>query len=78
MSKKTLLGLRTVKLKPRFGSVPTVLPVEQNVRQALRIADRGYVLEGGQVILQGQAGELLEHSRLVRSNLGIHKAEARP
>ncbi len=57
---------------------PREIQADPLVREALHIADRGYVLEGGQVILQGQPRELLEHPHLVRSYLGIHKAEARP
>lgn len=49
----------------------TILLVEQNVRQALAIADRGYVLEGGEVILEGDADELTRHELLVSSYLGI-------
>ncbi len=49
----------------------TILLVEQNVRQALAIADRGYVLEGGQIILEGRSEELLENELLVSSYLGI-------
>jgi branched-chain amino acid transport system ATP-binding protein len=49
----------------------TMLLVEQNVRQALQIADRGYVLEGGAVILSGTGRELLAHELLVSSYLGI-------
>ncbi len=48
----------------------TVLLVEQNARMALRIADRGYVLETGRVILQGPADELLENRDVQRAYLG--------
>jgi branched-chain amino acid transport system ATP-binding protein len=37
----------------------TVLIVEQNARAALSVADRGYVLENGRVVLQGAARELV-------------------
>ncbi|MFW5838278.1 MAG: ABC transporter ATP-binding protein, partial [Desulfovibrionaceae bacterium] len=37
----------------------TLLLVEQNARSALKIADRGYVLETGRIVLQGQAHDLL-------------------
>lgn len=49
----------------------TILMVEQNVRQALSIADRGYVVEGGRVLLSGSANQLLNHELLVHSYLGI-------
>jgi branched-chain amino acid transport system ATP-binding protein len=48
----------------------TVLLVEQNARAALRIADRGYVLETGRIVLQGPAGELLENRDVQRAYLG--------
>ena len=48
-----------------------VLLVEQNVRQALALADRGYVLENGRVVLQGSGSELIEHPRVKRAYLGL-------
>ena len=48
----------------------TVLLVEQNVRQGLRIADRGYVLTTGRVTSTGSADELLADPALVESYLG--------
>lgn len=49
----------------------TILIVEQNVRQTLDLADRGYVLEGGRVVLQGTAAELMSDDRLLSSYLGV-------
>ena len=48
----------------------TILIVEQNARAALKIADRGYVLETGKIILQGSATELLEDHEVKRAYLG--------
>jgi branched-chain amino acid transport system ATP-binding protein len=48
-----------------------VLLVEQNVRRALALADRGYVLENGRIVLQGSGGELIEHPRVKRAYLGL-------
>lgn len=48
----------------------TVLLVEQNVRQALRIAERGYVLTTGRVTSTGTAEELMADTALVESYLG--------
>jgi branched-chain amino acid transport system ATP-binding protein len=48
----------------------TILIVEQNARAALRIADRGYVMETGKIILQGTAAELLEDHDVKRAYLG--------
>ena len=53
----------------------TVLLVEQNARAALKMADRGYVLETGRVILQGSAAELLENKDVQRAYLGRDKKE---
>jgi branched-chain amino acid transport system ATP-binding protein len=49
----------------------SILLVEQNVRQALALADRGYVLENGRVVLEGAGGELIEHPRMKRAYLGL-------
>ncbi len=48
----------------------SVLLVEQNVRSALRIADRGYVLETGSIVLEGDARALLENRDVRRAYLG--------
>jgi branched-chain amino acid transport system ATP-binding protein len=48
----------------------SVLLVEQNAAQALRIADRGYVLETGEVVLDGAASSLLADDRVRRAYLG--------
>jgi branched-chain amino acid transport system ATP-binding protein len=48
----------------------TVLLVEQNVAAALEIADRGYVLEVGQVVLEGASEELLANRDVRRAYLG--------
>ena len=48
----------------------TILLIEQNARAALHLADRGYVLETGKVVLQGEGLELLEHREVRRAYLG--------
>jgi branched-chain amino acid transport system ATP-binding protein len=53
----------------------TVLLVEQNARAALKMADRGYVLETGKVILEGNAADLLENPEVQRAYLGKEKKE---
>lgn len=53
----------------------TVLLVEQNARAALKMADRGYVLETGKMILEGTAAELLENKDVQRAYLGRDKKE---
>jgi branched-chain amino acid transport system ATP-binding protein len=49
----------------------TVFAVEQNVRQALQIADRAYVLAQGRIVDQGNGRELLDHPEIRRAFLGI-------
>jgi len=51
----------------------TVLLVEQNARAALAIANRGYVLETGRIILQGPAQDLLANNDVRRAYLGREK-----
>ncbi len=53
----------------------TVLLVEQNAKAALAIADRGYVLETGKVIIQGPAEDLLTNRDVQRAYLGREKLE---
>lgn len=53
----------------------TVLLIEQNAKVALGIADRGYVLEVGKIIVQGQAADLLANSDVQRAYLGREKRE---
>ncbi|BEH10274.1 MULTISPECIES: ABC transporter ATP-binding protein [Geobacter] len=53
----------------------TVLLVEQNAKAALKMADRGYVIETGKVILEGIASELLENKEVQRAYLGKDKKE---
>ena len=52
------------KLQKQLGL--TVLMAEQNFRQAIRIADRGYVLVHGQIVLSADDAHTLRHSELVR------------
>ena len=55
-------------LRKKFGL--TILLVEQNARGALGVADRGYVLETGRIILQGPSEELLSNQDVQRAYLG--------
>jgi branched-chain amino acid transport system ATP-binding protein len=48
----------------------TILLVEQNARAALKVADRGYVLETGRIILDGAAAELRDDPEVQRAYLG--------
>ncbi len=53
----------------------TILLVEQNAKAALKLADRGYVLETGKMILEGPANELMENADVKRAYLGKDKKE---
>jgi len=48
----------------------TIFLVEQNVRQALKIAERAYVLENGRIVLEGSGRELLDEPRVQEAYLG--------
>ncbi|WP_333656923.1 MULTISPECIES: ABC transporter ATP-binding protein [Anaerolinea] len=50
----------------------SILLVEQNAQMALSIADRGYVLETGRVVLEGPAQELLHNPMVIEAYLGGH------
>jgi branched-chain amino acid transport system ATP-binding protein len=60
--------LETVAAINRAGTM--VLLAEQNAYAALEIAHRGYVLEGGRVVLNGSARELMEHDEVRRAYMG--------
>jgi branched-chain amino acid transport system ATP-binding protein len=72
------LGLAPLMVERIFGTIAelkrqgrTILLVEQNVHQALDVADRAYVMETGQITLDGSA-EVLRHDRKVeQSYLGV-------
>ena len=71
------LGLAPILVKEIFDLIReinrravTVLLVEQNARQALRIANWSYVLEKGRVTLSGQAKRLMEDPQVVEAYLG--------
>jgi branched-chain amino acid transport system ATP-binding protein len=71
------MGLAPLVVRDIFGIIQriraegtTVLLVEQNARSALRIANRGYVLETGRIVLQGTAEELLANRDVQRAYLG--------
>lgn len=49
----------------------TILLVEQNANKALEISDRGYVLENGQIVMEGTGKELLGNQGLRKAYLGM-------
>ncbi|HEY8727257.1 MAG TPA: ABC transporter ATP-binding protein [Gaiellaceae bacterium] len=71
------MGLAPILVERTFEIIQQVhqsgvamLVVEQNANMALSIADRGYVLSTGRLVLQGPAKELLEHEDLRKAYLG--------
>jgi branched-chain amino acid transport system ATP-binding protein len=72
------LGLAPLVMRDIFRTIETlrslgvaVLLVEQNARAALRIADRGYVLELGRIALEGPGAMLAGDERIARLYLGL-------
>lgn len=57
-----------IKLLSEQGD--SILMVAQNANMALSIADRGYVLQTGNIVLEGSASELAGHQELRRAYLG--------
>jgi len=53
----------------------TVLLIEQNANAALKIADRGYVLETGRIVMEGDAEKLLSNPEVKRAYLGRDQKE---
>ena len=48
-----------------------ILIVEQNLKQALSVAARGYVFETGHVVMEGSAEELLNNKGIQKAYLGV-------
>lgn len=72
------LGLAPIVVKDMFDIISNVakqgvsiLIVEQNLNQALSVADRGYVLETGQIVMEGKASDLLANEEIQAAYLGI-------
>jgi len=59
---------QTIRLLRDRGT--TILLVEQNAKAALKVADRGYVLETGRIILEGETEDLLNNKEVQRAYLG--------
>jgi len=72
------LGLAPLVVEQVFATIGrirqqgvTILVVEQNAEQALALADRGYILETGRVVLQGAAADLARSDLVRRAFLGV-------
>jgi branched-chain amino acid transport system ATP-binding protein len=59
---------RAIRTLPERGT--TILLVEQNAKAALRIAERGYVMETGRITLEGETEDLLNNKEVQRAYLG--------
>ncbi len=60
---------RFIKLLHREGI--TILVVEQNIRHALEVSSKGYVLENGRIVLEGGSSDLLEDDHIGKAYLGL-------
>ena len=76
------LGLAPLVVKEIFRIIEslrstgvTILLVEQNARAALEVADYGYVLEMGEIALEGPARDLAKDSRVIDTYLGAARAK---
>lgn len=72
------LGLAPIVVEEIFGLIQrinksgkTILLIEQNASMALSIADRGYVLENGRVVLAGSGRELISNPEVQKAYLGV-------
>lgn len=73
------LGLAPLLVQEIFGYIKqlnaetglTVLVVEQNARRALEVADHGYIMEQGRIVLEGAADELRENPDVKEFYLGL-------
>jgi branched-chain amino acid transport system ATP-binding protein len=74
------LGLAPLVVRDIFATIErlrgegvTILLVEQNARAALQVADDGYVLETGEIVLEGPAAQLAGDARVIETYLGTMK-----
>jgi len=72
------MGLSPILVEEIFAIVQeinrsgtSILLVEQNAQMALSVANRGYVLETGRIVLEGSGDELLQNPEVARAYLGI-------
>jgi branched-chain amino acid transport system ATP-binding protein len=77
------LGLAPLVVREIFRTIAalratgvTILLVEQNARAALEVADHAYVLEMGEIVLQGPAAELARDARVIDTYLGAARSNA--
>jgi len=77
------LGLAPLVVRDIFATIAalratgvTILLVEQNARAALEVADYGYVLEMGEIALEGPAGDLARDPRVIETYLGATRKKS--
>jgi branched-chain amino acid transport system ATP-binding protein len=77
------LGLAPLVVRDIFSIIErlrkdgvSILLVEQNARAALQVADHGYVLETGEIMLEGPAEQLADDPRVIETYLGAKKTAA--
>ena len=71
-------GLAPIIVKELFNFIKvlheqgmTILVVEQNIRHALEVSNRGYVLENGRIVLEGESPALLDNEHIGKAYLGL-------
>ncbi|MBL8346493.1 MAG: ABC transporter ATP-binding protein [Rubrivivax sp.] len=76
------LGLAPLVVRDIFNTIDrlrtegvSILLVEQNARAALQVADHGYVLETGEIVLDGPAEALAQDARVIETYLGAQKKD---
>lgn len=73
------LGLAPIVVQQMFQTIKhiseemgaTIFLIEQNVNHALKLAQRGYVMENGNIVMSGSGRELLENEHIKKAYLGI-------
>ena len=65
-----VVGTMFQVIKKLHGEGLPILLVEQNVRAAMDISDRGYILETGSVVMQGESSELLTDEKVIKAYMG--------
>jgi branched-chain amino acid transport system ATP-binding protein len=72
------MGLAPILVEGIFDAIErinkdgtTILLVEQNASMALQVADRGYVLQTGEVVLSDRCTNLIKNSEIQKAYLGI-------
>ena len=66
-----LLELEVLLRKRRETGETTILIVEQKVTEVLKMVDRGYVLQRGRIVMEGQGAELLQSDMIRKAYLGL-------